>query len=244
MTAAGCIFCCSVLLIAGAQAAMVSCQVMGTGDLVKSSSDWQWAAGTMDIGGPGVPNVTCAGEYLAGGYSTRVTARDGSYQASRMIDNEEIMNFSTMAEGTGVTLLREDLSVFETGGSGEQAAAICGVEGELANATAYNMDAAMSSRLIGNSMVFKSQGATIQADSEIPDQLAMQALVSGDGSAVLRSWSVNQVGIGNTTMLGYDQESQDTIRVSGRDMSAGMAFQWTSFAYQWQGPETPVEGTG
>jgi hypothetical protein len=71
----------------------------------------------------------------------------------------------------------------------------------------------------------------------------MQAFISGDGAASLRAWSINQVGIGNTTAVGYNQEMSESIRASGRDMSAGMAFQWTSFAGMWD-EEIPGEATG
>jgi hypothetical protein len=122
--------------------------------------------------------------------------------------------------------------LFETGGSGQQAVAICG-NLELANETAYNQAASFNSQILGDAVSYKSQGGTIQADVLISDQLAIQAIASGDGTVAMRSWSINQVGIGNTTAIGYWSETSDRVRATGRDMNAGMQFSWTSFANQW-----------
>lgn len=231
ITAAGCIFCCAALLLAsGAQASIITCEMMGTGDRVMATSDWTWKAGTSDLAS--IPPMTCANEFLSGGYSGRLTARNGTYQGLQKIDNTEIMTFRGGTDVTGVTVARENYFVFEAGGSGEMAAG-CGAEGELLNATAYNQEAGISSRIMGDRLTYQSQGAIVQADDVIPDSMASRILVSGSGSSVLSSYAMNQVGIGNTTAVGYDQEMRERIRVTGRNMSTGMTFQWSSFANQW-----------
>lgn len=161
-----------------------------------------------------------------------------TYQAVRSIDNEEIMNFSTQVQADGIKFGREGLMLFETGGSGTDAVNICG-DITRANETAYNQAAGFSSRVMGESVSYQSQGSTIQADDTILDQMFMKALATGDGTAVLNSWSFNQQGIGNTSAIGYQSETSDRIRASGREMQAGMQFSWTSFANMWG--EVPAE---
>jgi hypothetical protein len=227
----GCIFCCAALLMAGgAEGAAIACQMFGEGDHVTASSSWTWEAGTIDLA-PEIPDVTCGGEYLSGVYTSKMQGTQ--YQAERLIDNEVIMNFTTKSAAEGLTFGREGLMLFETGGSGQQAMIVCG-NTALANETAYNQAAAFQSKIMGESVSYKSQGATIQVDDTLLDQMAIQALASGDGAVSMRSWSQNQVGIGNTTAIGYQSETSDRIRASGPAMQAGMTFQWTSFSRMWE----------
>jgi len=220
-------------VIPGASGATISCQIYGEGDQVTASSSWTWEAGTVDLA-PEIPNVTCGGEYLSGGYSARMQGTQ--YQAMRALDNEVIMNFSTQTAAEGLTFGREGLMLFETGGSGAQAMAVCWAT-ELANETAYNQAAGFNSRIMGESVTYQSQGATIQADDTILDQMQIKALATGDGMATLNSWSISQVGIGNTTAIGYQVEMSDRVKSIGPQMQAGMDFRWSSFANMWGTPE-------
>ena len=131
--------------------------------------------------------------------------------------------------------MRESLVVFEAGSTYDSTT--CGAipEGqeEILDASAHNQMVEVSSLVIGDDIDYQSQGAIVQADDTIPDSMASQILVSGEGMAQITASSFTQVGIGNTTALGYEQRMDERIKTSG-EYTNGISFQWSSFADMWQ----------
>jgi hypothetical protein len=211
---------------------------MASGDQMFVSGDMSWIAGTSDINK--VPPLECGGEFLMGGYSTRVVStKPSAYSSTVELDATEIMLFKQVTEATNINGMYRD-STFVEGCGAPWSEEICGpTPEETAVYPAYCSGAQFSNFAIGKNMAVKSSSGVIQASTEFPDSMAAQAVMSGDGRGTITMRSINMAGIGNTSELGYVNNMKKEVTAGGKQFGVGATFQWESFANLWNVEEEP-----
>jgi len=232
----GCIFAALVMVQSGGAAA-VAFDMFATGDTIVVSSDVTWIAGTSDLNS--MPPLDCGGEVLMGGHSTRIVG-PGSYQSSGLLDSTELMLYQFQTDALIGGIYRESLYADGCGSPWSESA--CGpmpdTDDDLANASAYCSGASFNTLAMGRHLNIATAGATVQA-GDTPDTLAATTRITGDGMARIQFETWNQVGIGNTTGLGYQASTRHSSFVDGKAMDTGATFAWSSFAGLWA--ESPEE---
>ncbi len=221
----GCVFCCAVAIAGQAQAATMSVDIIAQGSRIFASSDWQIAGSNADLGG--LPaNLTCGQEVLTAGYTFSTLSQDGTYQTSQAVDDSEIMKFNAETSlAAGKTILSEHTGIFSL-----DAGATVGNCESVVNSTTYNEAASAETWFMGDALNLQSSSAISQADSVIPDSLRVKTLATGSGRIQFNIDVKSQIGIGNSSAIGLENEMHQRVITGGKPFNAGMVFNFTSFA--------------
>jgi len=75
---------------------------------------------------------------------------------------------------------------------------------------------------------YHSAGGISQGDTELPDSMAMDISLVGNGFGSFAAGSRSLTGIGNTTALGYVHAVHEDVRVGGNFVVDGK-MRWSSF---------------
>ena len=189
----------AVLLFAVASAGAVMCQSRATGEHVAAQTDY---VRTMDT------KSACMFELT--GFTQKVTSRTGSFE-SAISGGDMGFDQVTAAKVTGI--YRDTLSFMHNTGCASNSAVCNGAGCGDANVTPAYSEALFSSAAMGDNLNVQTAGAVGTA-------FTGQAYITGTGSGKITAGSLDMT---NTTTQHFSQ----SIRASGHDITAGMAFSFT-----------------
>jgi hypothetical protein len=202
-------------------------------DYTTGSSEISWAASDGDLAG--LPPLGTGQEVLTGGHRDHVLVSGPTrYAHQDEVNNSEIIRFTSSrdldASGPGVY---EESAWVDSCGSAASGVN-CASSGELdqdgANftATPYCEQVVTTSSFMTDRLTYRSSGAIVQADSDIPDSLKYASDETGNGSGMFRAVGFTRAGIGSTNDLGYVNGINERRGVGGR-FRLGSTVRWTSF---------------
>lgn len=248
---AGCVFCCvagAIALTGGAQAALISAQIMAQGDqFLGGGSSLQWKISNSN--NTGLPLV-CGQEVVIGSANDRYLAQGGEYNSIIDLQNAETIEMQTQRDLTfaGQSFYRESL-LYDGAGAGSPEGG-CGIDSLLAvgttpgtteggNETIPAVDPYCSSfqvdtGLIGQGLKYQSIGVISSGSENTPDSLGMQFAGSGNGFGKFTAKSMS------ITPWHTNDFSQGSI-AGGDKFEIGGKFKFTSFALTFD-EIPPVEG--
>lgn len=250
---AGCVFCCvagAIALSGGAQAAMISAQVMATGTQFMggdSSLSWQ----ISNSNNTAFPPLVCGQEVVRGSATDSfLTGRGGSYQSALGVQNADLIQMQAQRDlsfnGPGAyseSLLYEgfDAGTPEGGCGGESfGAQTTGTELVDGNETEqipaidpYCSSFLVSTGMMGSGLKYQSMSGIVAGDLELPDTTGFQFAGSGDGMGSVCAGSMSITPY-------YSNQFSERVIVGGKPFTLEGKFQFTSFALTFDSPT--VEG--
>jgi hypothetical protein len=150
------------------------------------------------------------------------------------VNNTDIIRFASSrdldARGPGVYEESSWVDSCGSAASGVNCASSNELNAEGANftATPYCEQVVATSSFMADRLTYRSSGAIIQADSEIPDSLTYTSDETGNGSGAFKTVGFARSGIGSTNELGYVNDINERMAVGGT-FRLGSTVRWTSF---------------
>lgn len=241
---AGCVFCCiagAIALSGGAQAAMISAQVLATGTQFiggDSSLSWQISSSNNSA-----PPMVCGQEIVLGSATDSfLTGSGGSYQSAIGLQNADLINMQVQRDVSLTHGSYAESLLYEGYGAGMPAGGCggesFGTQGQAMNTTGENetipaVDPYCSSFMVSTGMIgdlkYQSIGGIVSGDEEIPDMTGFQFQGTGNGMGAL------SVGSTSITPI-YSNRFTEHVIASGKPFSIGGKFEFTSFALTFDQP--------
>jgi hypothetical protein len=231
---AGCVFCCvagAIALTGGAQAALISAQIMAGGDqFLGGDSSMYWKISNSN--NTGLPLV-CGQEVVQGSGNDRYLSRGGEYNSIMSLQNADTIEMQAQRDLTFTGAGSYDESLLYDGAGAGSPEGGCGIDSllgatETGNETIPAVDPYCSSfmvgtSLIGNNLKYQSIGGISSGSDEVPDSLGFQFAGTGGGFGSLseRSMSITPW---------YNNHYSDRVTVGGKPFTLEGKIQFTSFA--------------
>lgn len=242
---AGCVFCCvagAIALSGGAQAAMISAQIMAGGDqFLGGDSSLYWKISNSN--NTGLPLV-CGQEVVQGSGNDRYLSRGGEYNSIMSLQNADTIEMQAQRDLTFTGAGSYDESLLYDGAGAGNPEGGCGIDSllgstETTNETIPAVDPYCSSfmvatSLIGNNLKYQSIGGISSGSDEKPDSIGFQFAGTGGGFGSLSARSMS------ITPWYKNEFSQGAI-TGGKSFEIGGKFEFTSFALTFDQPVEPIE---
>ena len=242
---AGCVFCCvagAIALSGGAQAAMISAQIMAGGDqFLGGDSSLYWKISNSN--NTGLPLV-CGQEVVQGSGNDRYLSRGGEYNSIMSLQNADTIEMQAQRDLTFTGAGSYDESLLYDGAGAGNPEGGCGIDSllgstETTNETIPAVDPYCSSfmvgtSLIGNNLKYQSIGGISSGSDEKPDSMGFQFAGTGGGFGSLSARSMS------ITPWYKNEFSQGAI-TGGKSFEIGGKFEFTSFALTFDQPLEPIE---
>ena len=242
---AGCVFCCvagAIALSGGAQAAMISAQIMAGGDqFLGGDSSMFWKISNSN--NTGLPLV-CGQEVVQGSGNDRYLSRGGEYNSIMSLQNADTIEMQAQRDLTFTGAGSYDESLLYDGAVAGNPEGGCGIDSllgstETTNETIPAVDPYCSSfmvatSLIGNNLKYQSIGGISSGSDEKPDSMGFQFAGTGGGFGSLSARSMS------ITPWYKNEFSQGAI-TGGKSFEIGGKFEFTSFALTFDQPVEPIE---
>ncbi len=242
---AGCVFCCvagAIALSGGAQAAMISAQIMAGGDqFLGGDSSMFWKISNSN--NTGLPLV-CGQEVVQGSGNDRYLSRGGEYNSIMSLQNADTIEMQAQRDLTFTGAGSYDESLLYDGAGAGNPEGGCGIDSllgatETGNETIPAVDPYCSSfmvetSLIGNNLKYQSIGGISSGSDEKPDSMGFQFAGTGGGFGSLSARSMS------ITPWYKNEFSQGAI-TGGKSFEIGGKFEFTSFALTFDQPVEPIE---
>ncbi len=225
------------LIIAGAQAAMMTVTLAASGDILAGGSDVTWTISNGDLFG--TPPLNCSQEIVSvSSVDSLLATGGGSYQSAIGIQNGELILTGTERKvaTTGPSVYKESL-LYDASGAGTPEGG-CGNTGDLAegveNVTPavdpYCSIVLVGSGLMGSGLEYQSGGRIAAGSTDDPDDYQFAFTGSGNGLGQIGISSVSMTGAGGPGTLGYHNAVSQHMTVTGKPFTIGATVKWTSFA--------------